>query len=43
MGRWKPPLSLRMWQAVRAETENFGARERRTLENLEEWLEWSVV
>jgi hypothetical protein len=42
MGEWKAPLSLRVPQALRAELEDFAARERRTLGNLSELLlEWS--
>ncbi len=44
MGEWKAPLSLRVRQALRAEMEEFAARERRTLGNLGELLlEWSFV
>ena len=34
MGEWKAPLSLRVSQALRAELEEFAARERRALGNL---------
>ncbi len=41
MGDWKAPLSLRVRQALRAELEEFAARERRTLGNVGELiLEW---
>lgn len=41
MGDWKAPLSLRIRQALRAELEEFAARERRTLGNVGELiLEW---
>jgi hypothetical protein len=41
MGEWKAPLSLRVRQALRAELEQFAARERRTLGNVGELLmEW---
>jgi hypothetical protein len=44
MGEWKAPLSLRVRQALRAEMEEFAARERRTLGNLGELLvEWSFA
>lgn len=43
MGEWKAPLSLRVRQALRAEMEEFAARERRTLGNIGELLlEWSI-
>lgn len=42
MGEWKAPLSLRVRQALRAELEQFAARERRTLGNIGELiLEWA--
>jgi hypothetical protein len=42
MGEWKAPLSLRVRQALRAELEQFAAREKRALGNLGELLmEWS--
>ena len=34
MGEWKAPLSLRVNQALRAELEEFAAREKRALGNL---------
>ncbi len=41
MGEWKAQLSLRVRQALRAELEEFAARERRKLGNLGELvLEW---
>jgi hypothetical protein len=41
MGEWKAPLSLRVRQALRAELEEFAAREKRTLGNIGELLlEW---
>jgi hypothetical protein len=41
MGDWKAPLSLRVRQALRAELEEFAARERRSLGNVGELiLEW---
>jgi hypothetical protein len=41
MGDWKAPLSLRVRQTLRAELEQFAARERRTLGNVGELiLEW---
>ncbi len=41
MGEWKAQLSLRVRQALRAELEEFAARERRKLDNLGELLvEW---
>lgn len=43
MGEWKAPLSLRVRQALRAEMEEFAARERRTLGNIGELLlEWGI-
>jgi len=42
MGDWKAPLSLRVRQVLRAELEEFAARERRTLGNVGELiLEWA--
>ena len=44
MGEWRAPLSLRVTQALRAEMEQFAARERRTLGNLSELLiEWAFA
>lgn len=41
MGEWKAPLSLRIRRDLRAELEQFAARERRTLGNVGELiLEW---
>ena len=41
MGEWKAQISLRVPQALRAELEEFAARERRKLGNLSELiLEW---
>ena len=41
MGEWKAQLSLRVRQALRAELEEFAARERRKLGNVAEViLEW---
>jgi hypothetical protein len=41
MGEWKAQLSLRVRQALRAELEEFAAREKRKLGNLGELiLEW---
>lgn len=43
MGEWKAPLSLRIRQDLRAELEEFAARERRTLGNVAELLlEWAM-
>ena len=42
MGEWKAQLSLRVRQALRAELEQFAARERRKLGNIGEViLEWA--
>jgi hypothetical protein len=42
MGEWKAQLSLRVRQALRAELEEFAAREKRKLGNLGELiLEWA--
>ena len=42
MGEWKAQLSLRVRQALRAELEEFAAREKRKLGNLGElMLEWA--
>jgi hypothetical protein len=42
MGEWKAQLSLRVRQALRAELEEFAAREKRKLGNLGEViLEWA--
>ena len=44
MGEWKAQLSLRVRQALRAELEEFAARERRKLGNVAEViLEWGFV
>ncbi|MGH9774226.1 MAG: hypothetical protein ACRD50_04690 [Candidatus Acidiferrales bacterium] len=41
MGEWKAQISLRVRQALRAELEEFAARERRKLGNVGEViLEW---
>ncbi len=41
MGEWKAQLSLRVRQALRAELEEFAAREKRKLGNIGELiLEW---
>lgn len=41
MGEWKAQISLRVRQALRAELEEFAARERRKLGNISELiLEW---
>lgn len=41
MGEWKAQISVRVRQALRAELEEFAARERRTLGNIGELiLEW---
>ena len=41
MGEWKAQISLRVRQALRAELEEFAARERRKLGNVSEViLEW---
>jgi len=41
MGEWKAQVSLRVRQALRAELEEFAARERRKLGNVAEViLEW---
>jgi len=41
MGEWKPPLSLRVRQDLRAGLEEVAAREKRTLANIGEViLEW---
>ena len=41
MGEWKAPLSLRVRNELRAELEEFAAREKRKLGNLGELLvEW---
>jgi hypothetical protein len=43
MGEWKAPLSLRIRRDLRAELEEFAARERRTLGNIGELLlEWAL-
>lgn len=43
MGEWKAPLSLRIRQDLRAELEEFAARERRSLGNVAELLlEWAL-
>lgn len=42
MGEWKAQVSLRVRQALRAEMEEFAAREKRKLGNVGEvLLEWS--
>jgi len=42
MGEWKAQISLRVRQALRADLEQFAARERRKLGNLTELiLEWA--
>jgi hypothetical protein len=42
MGEWKAQISLRVRQALRAELEEFAARERRKLGNISELLlEWA--
>ena len=42
MGEWKAQISLRVRQALRADLEQFAARERRKLGNLTEViLEWA--
>jgi hypothetical protein len=42
MGEWKAQISLRIRQALRAELEEFAAREKRKLGNIGEvLLEWS--
>ena len=42
MGEWKAQISLRVRQALRAELEEFAARERRKLSNITELiLEWA--
>jgi len=42
MGEWKAQISLRVRQALRAELEEFAARERRKLGNITELiLEWA--
>jgi len=42
MGEWKAQLSLRVRQALRAELEEFAAREKRKLGNIGEvLLEWA--
>jgi len=41
MGQWKAPLSLRVREALRAELEQYAAREKRTLGNIGELIvEW---
>jgi len=41
MGEWKAPISFRVRQELRAELEDFAAREKRTLGNIGELiLEW---
>ena len=41
MGEWKAQISLRVRQALRAELEEYAARERRKLGNITELiLEW---
>ena len=41
MGEWKAPLSLRVRNELRAQLEQYAAREKRTLGNLGELLvEW---
>jgi hypothetical protein len=42
MGEWKAQISLRVRQALRAELEEFAARERRKLGNITDLiLEWA--
>ena len=42
MGEWKAQISLRVRQSLRADLEEFAARERRKLGNLTELiLEWA--
>ncbi len=42
MGEWKAQISLRVRQALRADLEQFAARERRKLGNLTELvMEWA--
>lgn len=42
MGEWKAQISLRVRQALRAELEQYAARERRKLGNITELiLEWA--
>jgi hypothetical protein len=42
MGEWKAQISLRVRQALRADLEQFAARERRKLGNITELiLEWA--
>jgi hypothetical protein len=44
MGEWKVPISIRARQALRAEMEEFAAREHRKLGNLGELLlEWGFA
>ena len=44
MGEWKVPISIRVRQALRAEMEEFAAREHRKLGNLGELiLEWGFT
>lgn len=43
MGEWKAQISLRVRQALRAELEEFAAREKRKLGNVGEvLLEWAL-
>lgn len=43
MGEWKAQISLRVRQALRAELEEFAAREKRKLGNVGEvLLEWGL-
>lgn len=42
MGEWKAQISIRVRQALRAELEQFAARERRKLGNIGEvMMEWA--
>lgn len=44
MGEWKAQVSVRIRQALRAEIEEFAAKERRTMSNVSEsLLEWGVA
>ena len=44
MGEWKAQISLRVRQALRADLEQFAARERRTLGSVVELLvEWAFA
>jgi len=44
MGEWKAQVSVRIRQTLRAEIEEFAAKEKRTMSNVSELLlEWSIA